>query len=52
MRQYRVGTLAVDVLNGRTRRPVWHGRAQKDLEQPTQAINEAVSSVLAKLAPA
>jgi hypothetical protein len=57
VRQYRDGTLAVDVFDGRTRGPVWHGRAQKnltrkDLEQPAQPISEAVSSVLAKFAPA
>jgi hypothetical protein len=57
VRQYREGTLAVDVFDGRTRRPVWHGRAQKnltrkDLEQPAEPISDAVSSVLAKFPPA
>jgi Domain of unknown function (DUF4136) len=57
VRQYREGTLAVDVFDGRTHRPVWHGRAQKnltrkDLEKPAEPISEAVSSVLAKFPPA
>ena len=54
--QYREGTLAIDVFDGRTHRPVWHGGAQKeltrkDLEQCAEPINEAVSSVLAKFPP-
>ena len=56
-RQYREGTLAIDAFDGLTHRPLWHGRAQKeltrkDLEQPAEAISKAVRSVLAKFPPA
>ncbi len=56
-RQYREGTLAIDVFDGHTQRPVWHGWAQKeltrkDLEQPAEPISKAVRSVLAKFPPA
>ena len=52
-RQYREGTLAIDVFDGHTHRPVWHGWTQKeltrkDLEQPAEPISKAVRSVLAK----
>ena len=57
VRQYREGTLAIDIIDQRTHRPVWHASAQKeltrkDLEQPAEPVNEAVSSVLAKFPPA
>jgi Domain of unknown function (DUF4136) len=57
VRQYREGTLAIDVFDGHTHRPVWHGWAQKeltskDLEQPAEPISEAVSSILARFPPA
>jgi len=57
VRQYREGTLAIDVFDGHTHRPVWHGWAQKeltrkDLEQPAEPISKAVSSILAKFPPA
>lgn len=53
VRQYREGTLAIDVFDVKTRRPVWHGWAQKeltrkDIEQSAAPIHEAVESVLAK----
>ncbi|MBV9316751.1 MAG: DUF4136 domain-containing protein [Gammaproteobacteria bacterium] len=56
VRQYREGTLTIDIFEQRTHRPVWHASAQKeltqkDLEQPAAAVNEAVSSVLAKFPP-
>ena len=56
VRQYREGTLAIDVFDGHTHRPVWHGSAQKeltrkDLEQSAEPISKAVSSVLAKFPP-
>jgi hypothetical protein len=55
--QYREGTLAIDVFDAHTHRPVWHGWAKKelsskDIEQPTEPISKAVSSVLAKFPPA
>jgi hypothetical protein len=57
VRQYREGTLAIDVFDQHTHRPAWHGSAQKeltrkDLEQPAEPISEAVNSVLAKFPPA
>jgi hypothetical protein len=56
VRQYREGTLAIDVFDGHTHRPVWHGWVQKeltrkDLEQPAEPIIKAVNSVLAKFPP-
>ena len=56
VRQYREGTLTIDIFDQRTHRPVWHASAQKeltrqDLEQPAQPISEAVNSVLAKFPP-
>lgn len=56
VRQYREGTLAIDVFDGRTHRPVWHGWAKKalsgkDIEQPAEPISKAVDSVLAKFPP-
>lgn len=55
--QYHEGTLQIDIFDQRTRRPVWHGWVQqelsrKDMEQPAEPINRAVSSVLAKFPPA
>ena len=55
--QYREGMLAIDVFDGHTHRPVWHGRSQKeltrkDLEQTAEPISKAVRSVLAKFPPA
>jgi len=53
---FSLGTLAIDVFDGRTHRPEWHGWAQKeltrkDLEQSVEPINKAVSTVLAKFPP-
>ncbi len=57
VRQYREGTLTIDIFEQRTHRPVWHASAQKelerkDLEQPAAAVSEAVNSLLAKFPPA
>jgi hypothetical protein len=57
VRQYREGTLAIDVFDVHTRRPVWHGWAQKeltrkDVEQSSASIHDAVESVLVKFPPA
>jgi len=56
VRQYREGTLAIDAFDLHTHRPVWYGRAKKeltrkDLEQPAAPINEAVGSVLSRFPP-
>lgn len=57
VRQYREGTLTIDIFDQRTHRPVWHASAQKeltrkDLEQPAEPVSEAVGSALAKFPPA
>jgi hypothetical protein len=53
VRQYREGTLAIDVYDVHTRRPAWHGWARKeltrkDVEQSSAPIHDAVESVLAR----
>lgn len=57
VRQYREGTLAIDLFDARGHRPVWHGWAKKpldrkDLEDPGTAIRAAVAAVLARYPPA
>ena len=57
VRQYREGTLSVDVFDAHSHRPVWHGWAKKeltrsDVENSTQAINKAVKAVLDEFPPA
>ncbi len=54
--QYREGTLAIDVFDTRTHRPVWHGWAKKeltqsDIEHSEGPIREAVHAVLTKFPP-
>ena len=56
VRMYREGTLAIDVFDAKTHRPVWHGWAQKeltraDLEHSEAPIREAVTQVLAGFPP-
>lgn len=56
VRQYRQGTLSVDIFDGHTHRPVWHGWAQKeltraDIEHSASSIREAVDAVLAQFPP-
>ena len=56
VRQYREGTLSIDVFDGRSHRPVWHGWASKeltqsDIENSAAPIQAAVASVLAKFPP-
>ena len=53
VRQYREGTLAIDVFDARTHKPVWHGWAKKelthaDLEHSEAPIRKAVQAVLEK----
>jgi hypothetical protein len=57
VRQYREGTLAIDLFDARGHRPIWHGWAKKpldraDLETPGPAIRAAVAAVLARYPPA
>ncbi len=54
--RYREGTISVDIFDGRTHRPVWHGWARKeltraDMEHSASSIREAVDSVLARFPP-
>jgi hypothetical protein len=54
--QYREGTLSIDIFDAKSRRPVWHGWAKKelsrkDIEQSEEPIRHAVTAVLAKFPP-
>jgi hypothetical protein len=54
--RYREGTLAIDVFDGKTHRPVWHGWAKKplsheDIEHSAGPIRTAVDEVLARFPP-
>jgi hypothetical protein len=54
--QYREGTLSIDVFDARTRQPVWHGWAKKeltrkDLEQSEGPIRAAVAAVVQRFPP-
>lgn len=56
VRQYREGTLSVDIFDGHSHRPVWHGWARKeltraDIEHSGGAIRQAVDSMLAGFPP-
>jgi hypothetical protein len=53
LRVYQEGTLAIDIFDGGTRQPVWHGRASKeihgtDVEDPGPVIRAAVAAILKK----
>lgn len=56
VRQYREGTLSIDLFDAHSHRPVWHGWAKKeltkaDMEGSEAAIQEAVDKVLAQFPP-
>jgi hypothetical protein len=56
VRQYQEGTLAINVFDVRSRKPVWHGSGKKelsesDLEHSQGVIHEAVAAVLANFPP-
>jgi len=56
VRQYREGTLSIDVFDAHTHKPVWHGWAKKelsrsDIDRSDVAIRSAVDSVLEKFPP-
>jgi hypothetical protein len=56
VRQYREGTISVDIFDARTHRPVWHGWARKeltrsDIEHSAGSIREAVDSILMGFPP-
>jgi hypothetical protein len=52
---YTRGTLSVDIFDGESKQPVWHGWAEKtvtvsDRKDPTAAINEGVAKLLGTFA--
>lgn len=56
MRVYTEGTLAIDIFDGATHRPVWHGRATKritahDVEHAAEQIPPAVAAILKDFPP-
>ncbi|MBS0395360.1 MAG: DUF4136 domain-containing protein [Proteobacteria bacterium] len=56
VRQYREGTLAIDLFDARAHRPIWHGWAKKPLERrdltdPGPPLRAAVAAVLAQYPP-
>jgi hypothetical protein len=56
VRTYTEGTLAIDVFDGRTREPVWHGWTTKriteqDVANAAARIREAVDVVIARFPP-
>ena len=56
VRQYREGTLSIDMFDARSHRPVWHGWARKeltdsDIEHSEAPIRAAVGAVLEKFPP-
>jgi hypothetical protein len=56
VRTYREGVLAIDIFDGKTRSPVWHGRASKritqsDVENAATQIPLAVKAILAQFPP-
>jgi len=56
VRQYREGTLSIDVFDAHTHKPVWHGWAKKELSQSDmdrseEPIRAAVDAVLEHFPP-
>ena len=56
VRQYREGTLSIDIFDVKSHRPVWHGWAKKelsrkDIEQSEEPIKHAVAAVLERFPP-
>lgn len=56
VRQYREGTLSIDVFDPKAHRPVWHGWAKKelsqsDIRQSEAPIRAAVAAVLKNFPP-
>jgi len=56
-RTYTEGTLSVDIFDGNTKQPIWHGWATKtiltsDRENPSPAIEKAVEGIIARFPPA
>lgn len=56
VRRYQEGALSIDIFDGRTRQPVWHGSARKEItgaeiSDPQPAIKHAVAKILARFPP-
>jgi hypothetical protein len=56
VREYREGTLSVDIFDRQSARPVWHGWAKKelrrtDLDHSARPIRRAVRAILADFPP-
>lgn len=56
VRQYREGTLSIDIFDASSHRPVWHGWAKKelmtsDIEHSEEPIRTAVETVLSRFPP-
>jgi hypothetical protein len=56
VRQYREGTLSIDIFDAHSHRPVWHGWAKKelsrkDIDHSEEPIRKAVAAVLEKFPP-
>lgn len=55
-RMYTEGTLGVDIFDGKTKQPVWHGWATKtissaDRQDPSPSIDKAVAGLFAAFPP-
>lgn len=55
-RMYTEGTLGVDIFDGKSKQPVWHGWAMKtisnaDRQDPTPSIDKAVTELFATFSP-
>jgi hypothetical protein len=55
-RTYTEGTLGIDIFDGKTKKPVWHGWASKtvtsaDRNDPSPAIEEAVAEIIKRFPP-
>ncbi len=55
-RTYTEGTLGIDVFDGKTKQPVWHGWARKsvtsaDREDPSPVIQKAVAAIIKRFPP-
>jgi hypothetical protein len=56
LRVFQEGTLSIDIFDGASHQPVWHGRASKvitssDVADPGPVIDKAVAAILEKFPP-
>lgn len=55
-RSYTEGTLGLDIFDGNTKQPIWHGWASKtistsDRENPSESIQKAVAAIIERFPP-